>query len=324
MDGLADISLQLGDTEYALELLKQSTTQSPESNPIKWLFLAQLLNGNEALITYNIAINLLDKTKQTSNDEEYNQLLTKQIAKAYCSIAELYLTDLCFDDNAENLSEQAVNKAFDMIPNLIDAKQTLANIRLSQHKNEEACQLISQVYHTLFDIRNQLASRTVIDEIEGNDIETVEDSPESEFCITTAKILIECGSINPELIGYACELLNSLLQEDDENIELWYISGVAALTMKPPDIENARYYLENANYMMEKLQENCLLDGSTFPYNEQYVLLQDHFTILQDIEVSNNDGSKIVGKIDDKTIDNDMIVDNEDEEWSTCDEDEYN
>jgi len=47
-----------------------------------------------------------------------------------------------------------------------------------------------------------------------------------------------------------------LIDEDDENIELWYLVGVASLSMHPsPDYESARYHLEHAKEMIEAMMK---------------------------------------------------------------------
>jgi predicted Zn-dependent protease len=61
MDALADVLIQLGQTEKAEGLLKESIVLSPESNPYKWLLLAQLLAGTDALQTYQEGIDFLNK-----------------------------------------------------------------------------------------------------------------------------------------------------------------------------------------------------------------------------------------------------------------------
>jgi tetratricopeptide (TPR) repeat protein len=60
MDALADVHLQLGDQEEALELLLASTSLAPETNPFKWLYLAQLQIGSDAVESYMRAVSLLD------------------------------------------------------------------------------------------------------------------------------------------------------------------------------------------------------------------------------------------------------------------------
>ena len=47
------------------------------------------------------------------------------------------------------------------------------------------------------------------------------DLPESEFCVTTAKLLIECAVVEPSHGEDAMQLIEDLLMEDDENVELW-------------------------------------------------------------------------------------------------------
>ena len=59
MDALADALIQIGDTPEALDLLVQSTSIAPHENPFKWLYLAQLQNGSDALESFNRAIAVL-------------------------------------------------------------------------------------------------------------------------------------------------------------------------------------------------------------------------------------------------------------------------
>lgn len=127
MDALADVYLQLDHQDKALRLLLMSTSLAPEANPFKWLYLAQLQDGEGSKITYLKAIGILKKmiaNNSSANDKIVNNTMNnddtassnngnntasdfdvsiwnKQIAKAYCSICELYLTDLCYEDQAE-------------------------------------------------------------------------------------------------------------------------------------------------------------------------------------------------------------------------------
>ena len=99
MDALADVFLQLGKSDDALALLTKSTFLEPTKNPLKWLFIAQLQTGEESLNSYNQAISLIhDQVTiyESQGQLEDAKVLSKQITKAHCSIAELYLTDLWF------------------------------------------------------------------------------------------------------------------------------------------------------------------------------------------------------------------------------------
>lgn len=59
MDCLADVCLQLGEPETAYQLLSDSCLQAPSVNPVKWLYLAQLQEGKDALQSYNQGLELL-------------------------------------------------------------------------------------------------------------------------------------------------------------------------------------------------------------------------------------------------------------------------
>ena len=59
MDSLADIYLSLGESDRAISLLLQSTQLSPEDNPGKYLYIAQLQQGEEALSGYQQALHFL-------------------------------------------------------------------------------------------------------------------------------------------------------------------------------------------------------------------------------------------------------------------------
>lgn len=68
----------------------------------------------------------------------------------------------------------------------------------------------------------------------------------AEFPVETCKLLVECSDVDPTLAELATTLVSDLLCEDDENVELWYLMGVAALACSPPDVETAEQYLQTA------------------------------------------------------------------------------
>lgn len=100
MDALADLLLQVGDVDAAFELLQRSTTLAPETNGIKWMYLAQLLRGEESVQAYQKGIRLLTHqlTLSQSNPEAEQQCksIVKEIVSAYCGISEIYMTDLWY------------------------------------------------------------------------------------------------------------------------------------------------------------------------------------------------------------------------------------
>lgn len=66
MDSLADIYLSQGESDRALELLHKSTQLSPDVNPGKYLYIAQLQQGEESLSSYKLALHFFSHLRQKS------------------------------------------------------------------------------------------------------------------------------------------------------------------------------------------------------------------------------------------------------------------
>eukprot|EP01038_Epipyxis_sp_PR26KG_P010802 gene10802-14501_t len=332
MDALADVSIQLGDVDTALSLLITSTSVAPSQNPFKWMFLAQLQCGSDAVESYRHGIEFISQLVSVEASPDMKILYTKQIAKAYCSLADIFLTDLCDEECAESNCEEAVMMALAADSESLDGLQTLANLRISQNRKPEASILLKTVYGRVSQILSVVSSRTIVQEFTDNDVEPEEmnDIPETEFCIATVKLLIECSSLQPEFTTNAMELIEYLLKIDDDNIELWYLMGVAALNSNSQDAENesnetARYYLERALAMMDELKESEEFSKDNFPYEDQYKLVNEHLKILNDMTGSNNGNENNINNNENGNIHNNIILAPlEDEEWSDVEDDDDN
>ena len=84
------------------------------------------------------------------------------MAKAYCGIAELYLTDLCEEEGAEENCEAALKSALLNDKNNLDARQTFASMRISQCKFDEACAMIEEVYQEVYPLYKENQNRPLI------------------------------------------------------------------------------------------------------------------------------------------------------------------
>jgi len=209
MDSYAQFLLDLDDFERAKELLLKSIELSPEDNWIKYMNLGQLLQGSEAFRCYNKGIELMfnRRSKIQSGEilEREGELegLAKEIASALCSQAELFMTDACFEENAESECEGLLNKALEVDPSNAETLQTMANFRLCQQKNDEALQLLNRSYDLWKD---------------ADDL----DRPSMELCHNTAKMFLEL-----EQDRIAADIWESLLDVDDNIAEIHYYLGLA-------------------------------------------------------------------------------------------------
>lgn len=272
MDALADVQIQLGDSDGALELLTMSTQLAPSENPVKWLYLAQLREGQDALECYRTAIRLIEKAAETETETETEMetrqaskdLARKQIARAYCSIAELYLTDLCYDDGAEASCEAAVQEALRQDSTNLEIYQTLASLRISQCRGQEASELMQRVAQKVLEVREKLHRRTLAEDLgvatqrqheEDHQADEL-DAPTVEAATATVKLCLECVVYNPALAEAARALITNLLEEDDEVIELWRLLGLACQQLQPtPDLQGAVDAFEQAKDLLEQIRE---------------------------------------------------------------------
>ncbi len=315
----------LGNQQEATEVMQGddgecniSTAQNSESKAGLYLYLGQLSTGTEALTALRIGVSelqrtvsILDRLVASKDDEangmdidgELNSLNLKrfmvetkrQLCAAYCSIGELYLTDLCEEPDAENSCEAALKAAVEVDaaaqiesgpfeseigPSQPDALQTMANLRLSQSRVAEALDCIMETYNRM-KVGCEAMSGLVglaTDDKEGVqeakarellEIDAASTLPEYGFRLQTAKIMLECTSLvddgnnhNKERCSEsAIQVLGSLLAENDEVIEVWYLLGCAFMSCSPPNPDSARHYWENAITMLTKAKEQMVQSG---------------------------------------------------------------
>lgn len=75
-----------------------------------------------------------------------------------------------------------------------------------------------------------------------------ESMPSLEFRTATGKMLIEV-----ERYEQACDVLEGVMQEDDENAELWFLVGTCYRAMD--DLPNALEFFEKCQTMLTKLKK---------------------------------------------------------------------
>ncbi len=213
-------------------------------------------------------------------------------------MAELYLTDLCFDEHAESQCEFYVNEALKLVDHtdgqpLVDALQAAASLRLSQQRGDEAARRILQAYRKIEKGCKALAelvglgpsddSKEEENAVELVEVDAANNLPGFEFRCQTAKILLECAAAlkvsNADIdendnerrslcVEASIYVLGSLLAENDEVVEIWYLTGCAFAAADPPDSELAAYYWKHALDMLDKVKQQLeeevhLVEGNT-------------------------------------------------------------
>ena len=227
----------------------------------------------------------------------------RQLCAAYCLIAELYLTAICDEPDAESSCEAVLTLALAIDdassrdnhceggnsdgghlgsppPHVL---QTMANFRLSQSRVPEALECILKAYDrmkvgceamsALVGLANtDSGEKGCVEQLEAKsrelvDVDAASSLPEYHFRCQTAKIMLECASLirngesdametSNQCVESAIQVLGSLLAENDEVIEVWYLLGCAFLACTPSNLESAHHYLENALSMLTNVKED--------------------------------------------------------------------
>lgn len=109
----------------------------PNQGHTKYFSLAQLFSGQESLDIYKQGILILeDVLSQIPSEDEQTKEFRKELSSAYCAVAELYMTDLCDNAEAEEQSLNSVEKAVQVDAQNPEAWQTKARLHLIKSEFE--------------------------------------------------------------------------------------------------------------------------------------------------------------------------------------------
>lgn len=219
-----EIHIELGDIDSARNYFRKAAliddkgTISEENGggPEKFLWLAQISEegGHDsvhwfekgAAILRNQIQTLIDNFSRTKEEQDQNTELAekkRKLAGALCSIIEVYMTDLSWEENAEQKCETLITEATLVSPECAEPWQTLANVRLSQNRIEDARAALKRSLDLWRDLPSQDPN-----------------VPEYPTRVSLARLLMEAGMDTDSI-----EVLENLIAEDDSSVEVWYLGG---------------------------------------------------------------------------------------------------
>lgn len=222
----------------------------------KYLILGQITNEFESLSYYqkslsiiNNLINTNDNNSMTSKDQhefpDEDGHLKFLKSSILCSMAELFLTDLCMQPDAEQQCQHLLEIALDLDPLNVEVLQTMANFNMSQNlplvAKENLMKSFSGWSHLL------TMDSDEYDDLDGENSLKVDELPSYEFRLCCCRLMIELGMFTESLL-----VATNLTNEDDSIVEPWYL---VALSL---------YELQNYKESNEILQhaESLLADES--------------------------------------------------------------
>ncbi|AAW44010.1 hypothetical protein CNBF2810 [Cryptococcus deneoformans B-3501A] len=231
--GIAE--LEGGDAERGRECLIQLLPpHAPEApaHPSPYLYLAQSAeNPQEALGYYTTAAAMLEKIisaeeadarekeKQVSGGEEVEDAVAeerKMAVNALLAMIEIWMSDLCMEESAEGNCDALISRALSILPNDPEARLSLASIRMSQSRFDEAKAIAMRLY-------NDFEGREAFDPI----------LPPLPVRLALARLLLEHHEHLPAL-----DIVSTIREEDTLNVEGAYLEGWALYLRAEALIEN--------------------------------------------------------------------------------------
>ncbi|KAK4128315.1 hypothetical protein N657DRAFT_562903 [Parathielavia appendiculata] len=224
---LGQIHVELGEVDTAraffLAAVKADEDGSlPEDlggGPEKFLWLAQLSEegGQNSVSWFDRGAAALRSQIQTLTDSLESRPLTrdaqeaviaekrKRLAETLCAVAEVYMTDLSWEEDAEQRCEALITEATMLAPESAETWQTVANVRISQTRTGEAQEALKRSLGLWVDL-------------------APEDSgvPPFPSRVSLVRLLIEV-----DMEEQAREVTERLIAEDDRSVEALYLGGYA-------------------------------------------------------------------------------------------------
>uniref|UniRef100_A0A224Z167 Uncharacterized protein n=1 Tax=Rhipicephalus zambeziensis TaxID=60191 RepID=A0A224Z167_9ACAR len=251
LDALSSLLLEMADPASALELLQRMVQLDPDGGYRKYLSLGQLTDGKESLAHYAKGVQILCKLLQehqglaAASEESSGADLNRALSSAYCAMAEIYMTDCCDEEDAEQQCSEFVQKSIQADPRNPEAFQVQANFLLVKQEHEAA----KEAMQRSLDLWLPQHERLLLGEDAGNN-DPVEVCPLSYSSrVNGAKVLIEL-----EMLDEANTVLDGLIEEDDGVVDVWYLLGWLNYLRGGEYQGNARYYLNKAREVARKVQ----------------------------------------------------------------------
>jgi tetratricopeptide (TPR) repeat protein len=241
LKALGETLMEMGQPEEAKAVFRRSLEVEPGDYSLS-MYLGQLEQGKEALAHYERGIQAL-RTQVVAAEvageagAEEAAALGRELSCALCALAELYMSDLCFEADAEAQAERALGEAQTACSDNPQALQGMASFRLSQCRPQDAKPLVLRalaVIEGLMDRRDAIADE-MADEMDGAAEEGEDGEDEEEEGAGLAAAAAQ-GAREGKNKRTASELDSAAMEEDEEAEEV--AAGQMLEAMSPEEVES--------------------------------------------------------------------------------------
>ncbi|KAJ8353923.1 hypothetical protein SKAU_G00214900 [Synaphobranchus kaupii] len=174
---------------------------SPEEGHGKYMYLGQIHTGMEAVQYFSkgieVMLNTLEERTQSAegaaaavsdNDPE---LTGKDVSVAFCSVAEIFFTDLCMQEGAAERCKEAIERALQYDPDNPEALQLMASYLFSTENIQDGREFLMRSVALWLPSHRSEAEPCGRGEDAEDEEHQQSEIPPYESRITTAKLLVE-------------------------------------------------------------------------------------------------------------------------------------
>ncbi len=224
---LGQIHVELGEVDTARAFFTAAVATDEDGSlpedigggPEKFLWLAQLSEdgGQDSVAWFERGAAALRSQIQSLTESLESRPLTrdvqeaviaekrKRLAETLSAVVEVYMTDLSWEEDAEQRCEALITEATMLAPESAETWQTVANVRISQARTEEAQEALKRSLGLWADLAPEDPA-----------------VPPFPTRVSLARLLIEV-----EMEKQAMEVAERLIAEDDRSVEVLYLGGYA-------------------------------------------------------------------------------------------------
>jgi tetratricopeptide (TPR) repeat protein len=315
---LGQIHVELGDIDSAHAFFTAAVKADEDGSlpedigggPEKFLWLAQLSDegGQDSVSWFERGAAALRSQIQALTESLESRPLTrdaqeaviaekrKRLAETLCAVVEVYMTDLSWEEDAEQRCEALVTEATMLAPESAETWQTVANVRISQTRTEEAQEALKRSLGLWSDLAPEDPA-----------------VPPFPSRVSLVRLLIEV-----DMEKQAMDVTELLIAEDDRSVEALYLGGYAKYISgeklknqgQPSDAEAWKSFWRSSR----KWLTQCMKVFKQEEYEDER--LGEH---AQDLLKSI---TSELGEVAEDGVDGDAWEDTDDEEWEGLDDEE--
>ncbi|KAI9293593.1 hypothetical protein K502DRAFT_325247 [Neoconidiobolus thromboides FSU 785] len=254
----ANLLIDMGHWDQGYELLI-SLLQTEEGQKCAEVYmgLAQMTTELDSVQYYTQGLDIYLKELKEFNGTESGLIdLKRKISDSFIALTELYLTDLCFEPDAEKRCENYLSQAIQIDNKNSIIYQTLASVRLSQHREEEAKECLLSSFNLWYN------------------------KPEVTPPIYQTRSALARMFIETSMMEEALQVLEHLNAEDNSSVETWYLFGLCNYlsAQKEEELQNEDEASKGFEYYKDSWE--CLLTASKLANDCGY----DDYEVLKHIE----------------------------------------